>query len=83
VEGSPGHDGSMTTKSKHCSPGLDGRCRDESGPIRAKNENTQVGTLRKTYGPDFAAGVSDSVTLRALLTATGQPSLTKFRKTYG
>ena len=36
--------------------GLDDRCRDLDGEIRHKRGDTLVGTLRKTYGPDFAPG---------------------------
>jgi hypothetical protein len=43
--------------------GLDQRCRDLDGEIRRKRGDTLVGTLRKTYGPDFAPGVR-SDTLR-------------------
>jgi hypothetical protein len=35
---------------KHCNEGLDDRCRDRDGQIRAKNGNTLVRTLRETYG---------------------------------
>lgn len=41
---------------KHFSTGLDGRMRDQNGEIRQKRSDTQVGTLRKTYGNDFAQG---------------------------
>lgn len=45
-------------RSKHkCKDGLDGRCRDLDGEIRAKRGDTLVRTLRSTYGPDFASGV--------------------------
>ena len=43
--------------SEHCKTGLDDRCRDLDGEIRQKRGDTLVGTLRKTYGPDFAPGV--------------------------
>jgi len=33
--------------------GLDGRHRNAEGQTRAKRGNTQVGTLRKTYGKDL------------------------------
>src|SRR5258708_815226 len=36
--------------------GLDHRHRDIDGEIRRKDGNTLVGTLRKTYGDDFAKG---------------------------
>jgi len=42
--------------SKDCKTGLDDRCRDLYGEIRQKRGDTLVGTLRKTYGADFAPG---------------------------
>ena len=47
--------------------GLDGRYRDEDGTIRRKNGNTQIGTLRQTYGPDFAEGYRTDMKLENLL----------------
>lgn len=64
---------------KHCPPGLDQRCRDENGRIRAKNDNTLVSTLRKTY-PGFAAGAPGDATLGDVLQATGLRSLSQARK---
>lgn len=43
------------------SGGLDGRHREQSGEIRQKRGDTIVGTLRKTYGKDFAPGVRSHV----------------------
>jgi hypothetical protein len=52
---------------KHnCHTGLDDRCRDLDGEIRRKRGDTLVGTLRKTYGPDFAPGVRSDMRLDTL-----------------
>lgn len=47
--------------------GLDGRQRDEDGEIRHKNGNTKIGTLRRTYGEDFASGHRSDMKLENLL----------------
>ena len=41
---------------KHFPKGLDDRMRDSDGEIRKKRGDTLVGTLRKTYGENFAKG---------------------------
>lgn len=64
----------MTNK---CNRGLDDRCRDRDGEIRRKNGATRVGTLRKTYGEDFAAGVRSDMKLDTLLDREGVASLTR------
>jgi hypothetical protein len=46
--------------------GLDHRCRDQDREIRRKRGDTRIGTLRKTYGPDFASGVRSDMRLDAL-----------------
>lgn len=61
-------------------PGLDGRHRDEDGEIRRKNGNTQVGTLRDTYGKNFASGYSDDTKLEDLLKKEGKSSLSDYLK---
>lgn len=61
---------------KHCDTGLDDRCRDLDGEIRRKRGDTLVGTLRQTYGPEFAAGVRSDMRLDTLLDRTGVESLT-------
>jgi hypothetical protein len=48
-------------------PGLDGRHRDANGEIRRKNGNTLIGTLRETYGEDFAQGYRSDMKLENLL----------------
>ena len=65
---------------KHCNEGLDDRCRDQNGQIRAKNGNTLVGTLRDTYGDGFAPGVRSDMKLDTLLERTGTQSLTELLK---
>ena len=56
-------------------PGLNGRHRNNDGSTRAKNGNTQVGTLRDTYGSDFAAGRRSDMKLSTLLGREGVTSL--------
>jgi hypothetical protein len=51
---------------RHCHTGLDHRCRDRDGEIRQKRGDTLVGTLRKTYGEDFAPGVRSDARLDTL-----------------
>ena len=63
-------------------PGLDGRHRDTPGQIHHKQGNTLVGTLRKTYGDDFAAGRRSDMKLENLLRETGAKSLADLRKNY-
>jgi hypothetical protein len=60
--------------------GLDGRHRDTAGEIRRKSGSTRVGTLRKTYGANFAAGWRSDMKLEDLLKETGAKSLTDFRR---
>ncbi len=56
-------------------PGLDARHRDQNGQIRQKNGNTLVGTLRETYGDDFARGHRSDMKLENLLKDEGASSL--------
>jgi hypothetical protein len=65
---------------KHCNNGLDDRCRDVDGEIRQKRGDTLVGTLRKTYGEDFAAGVRSDTRLDTLRDRMGGASLSKIIK---
>jgi hypothetical protein len=65
--------------SKECKTGLDDRCRDREGEIRQKRGDTLVGTLRKTYGPDFAPGVRSDMRLDTLRDRAGA-SLSKILK---
>jgi hypothetical protein len=65
---------------KHCDEGLDNRCRDQNGQIRAKNGTTLVRTLRDTYGEQFAPGVRSDMKLGTLLDRKGAQSLTELLK---
>lgn len=66
--------------SRHSQPGLDGRHRDADGGIDRKHGNTLVGTLRQTYGPDFASNRRSDMKLSTLLQQTGVPSLSQYLK---
>lgn len=57
---------------RRCDRGLDDRCRDQDGRIRQKRSDTKVETLRQTYGPGFAPGVSGETTLGELRARTGK-----------
>jgi hypothetical protein len=56
---------------KQCRTGLDERCRDRDGEIRRKRGDTLVGTLRKTYGSDFAPNVRSDMRLDTLRDRAG------------
>jgi hypothetical protein len=71
---------SNTMSKKQCNEGLDDRCRDQDGQIRAKNGSTLVRTLRQTYGEDFAPGVRSDMKLDTLLERTGAQSPTELLK---
>ena len=45
----------MDLKPRNQSSNLDGRRRNENGEIDRKHGNTLIGTLRLTYGENFAA----------------------------
>ena len=64
---------------RDCKTGLDDRCRDRDGEIRQKRGDTRVGTLRETYGPDFAPGVRSDTRLDTLRERTGK-SLSELAK---
>lgn len=63
--------------------GLDGRRRDTNGTIDRKHGNTEVGTLRQTYGAGFAAGHRADMRLDTLLQVTGHSSLSDYLKDQG
>jgi len=63
-------------------PGLDNRHRDDDGQTRAKNGNTRVGTLRATYGENFAAGRRSDMKLDTLLEETRSSSLTDYLRNH-
>jgi hypothetical protein len=62
------------------SKGLDGRQRDQNGEIRKKRDDTLVGTLRKEFGPDFAAGTRADTRLGTLLKKRHVASLSQLLK---
>jgi hypothetical protein len=64
--------------SRKRSSGLDDHHRDVSGEIRHTGGNTLVGTLRKTYGSDFARGYRSDARLRTVLESTGTNSLSEY-----
>lgn len=66
-------------RKRDCDVGLDKRCRDLDGEIRQKRGDTLVGTLRKTYGPDFAPAVRSDMRLDTLRERTGS-SLSRLLK---
>jgi hypothetical protein len=68
----------MSDKAKECRPVLDDRCQDRDGEIRRKRSDTLVGTLRETYGPDFAPGIRSDATLGTLLDRSGASSLSEY-----
>ncbi len=63
-----------------CKDGLDDRCRDRDGEIRHKGSDTLVGTLRDTYGKDFAAGYRSDTKLGTVLKDKGKSSISDLRK---
>ena len=67
-------------RKNHCSDGLDNRCRDEDGEIRGKRSDTLVGTLRKTYGEDFASDFRSDAKLGTVLRETDSTSLSDYLK---
>jgi hypothetical protein len=54
--------------------------RDGDGEIHKKRGDTKVGTLRKTYGEDFAAGRRADMHLRTLLKQEGVETLDQLLK---
>lgn len=65
---------------KHFPKGLDNRMRDQDGEIRKKRGDTQVGTLRKTYGEDFAKGYRSDARLDTVLQREGAQTLDQLLK---
>ena len=54
--------------------------RDQDGEIRKKRGDTQVGTLRKTYGQDFAQGYRSDARLDTVLKREGLGTLDQLLK---
>ena len=67
----------MPTRNAQCHIGLDSRCQDADGEIRRQRGDTLVGTLRETYGDDFAAGYRADMKLETLLEQEGATSLSQ------
>jgi len=65
---------------KHFPKGLDNRMQDRDGEIRKKRSDTQVGTLRKEYGPSFATGFRSDAHLGTILKDKGVSSLRQLLK---
>ena len=65
---------------KSCDTGLDNRCRDNDGEIRHKRSDTQVGTLRGTYGDDFAKGYRSDAKLGTVLKGENANTLSELIK---
>jgi len=66
--------------SRQCDTGIDDRCRDEDGEIRKKRGDTLVGTLRNTYGEDFAEGYRSDAKLSTVLREERAGSLSELLK---
>ncbi len=66
--------------SSHCDDGLDGRCRDKNGEIRHKRRDTEAGTLRKTYGPEFAEDWRSDAQLGTVLNDAKVETLDQYLK---
>jgi hypothetical protein len=60
--------------------GLDNRHRNKDGEISHKHGNTLVGTLRKIYGPGFAAGWPATDKLSDVLEQLNETSLSQLRR---
>lgn len=67
-------------RERDCRTGLDSRCRDHDGTIRQKRGDTLIGTLRRTYGADFAKGRRRDMRLDTFLDETRSTSLTSYLK---
>jgi hypothetical protein len=64
----------------HTQPGLDDRHRDRDGKISMKHGNSLIGTLRETYGSNFARGEPDHAKLADVLHRLDEPSLRQLIK---
>jgi hypothetical protein len=65
---------------RSCPTGLDDRCRDRDGEIRHKRSDTHIGTLRKTYGDDFAPGIRSDAKLGTVLDRAKASTLSEYLK---
>ena len=62
--------------------GLDNRHRNHDGEISHKHGNTEIRTLRKIYGPGFAAGYPADEQLSVVLVQLNETSLSQLRRDY-
>jgi hypothetical protein len=69
-----------TMESSMSKAGLDNRHRNHDGEISHKHGNTLVGTLRKIYGPGFAAGYPQTEKLSEVLLQLNETSLSQLRR---
>jgi hypothetical protein len=65
---------------RDCNSGLDNRCRDNDGEIRHKRSDTLVGTLRQSYGDDFAKGYRSDAKLGTVLKSESTTTLSGLLK---
>ena len=72
----------MSRNERECQTGLDSRCQDFDGEIRRKRSDTLVGSLRKTYGENFANGYRADMKLGTLLERSGAESLSDYLKRF-
>jgi DNA replication initiation complex subunit (GINS family) len=66
-----------TKRSREAVLSIDDRHRDKNGEIGKKHGNALVGTLRKIYGPTFAAGQPDTAKLADVLVQLNETSLSQ------
>jgi len=69
-----------TRESSMSKAGLDNRHRNHDGEISHKHGNTLVGTLRRIYGPGFAAGYPATEKLSDVLLQLNETSLSQLRR---
>jgi hypothetical protein len=69
-----------TMESSMSKTGLDNRHRNHDGEISHKHGNTLVSTLRKIYGPGFAAGYPATEKLSEVLIQLNETSLSQLRR---
>jgi hypothetical protein len=60
--------------------GLDNRHRNKDGEISHKHGDTLIRTLRKIYGPSFAAGYPETEKLGEVLLHLNETSLSQLRR---
>lgn len=70
----------MAKRGRTCNAGLDSRCQDADGEIRRKRGDTLVGTLRRSYGDEFAPGYRSDTKLDTVLRDEGADSLSQLLK---